>query len=91
MLILILTFSFCIIESDLIEYFKEFGIVVDGIVMRDRATQRGRGFGFVKMQFETKEKAQENKFKLIEINNSKGHVINEKVVDVKSADDFIKP
>ena len=54
---------FCI-ESDLIEYFKKFGIVADAIVMRDRATQRGRGFGFVKMQFENKERAQESKLEI---------------------------
>ena len=45
------------------------------------------------MQFENKDKAQENKMKLIEINSNrdKGHFINEKRVDVKSADDFVKP
>lgn len=61
--------------------------------MRDRATGRGRGFGFVKMQFENKEKAQENKIKLVAINadRDQGHFINEKRVDVKSADDYVKP
>ena len=42
-------------EADLIQYFKGFGIVADAIVMRDRATGKGRGFGFVKMQFANKE------------------------------------
>jgi hypothetical protein len=56
--------------------------------MRDRVTQRGRGFGFVKMQFENKEKAQDGKQKILETNASKGHFINEKKVDVKSADDY---
>ena len=50
-------FLFIILESDLIEYFKEHGIVVDAIVMRDRHTNKGRGFGFVKMRFETFDKA----------------------------------
>jgi hypothetical protein len=60
--------------------------------MRDRATHRGRGFGFVKMQFDNKDKAQENKVKIISINQTqKGHVINDKKVDVKSADDYVKP
>ena len=61
--------------------------------MRDRTTQRGRGFGFVKMQFENKEKAQENKLKLLSINSDRdsGHYINDKRVDVKSADDYVKP
>jgi len=40
-----------VLEADMIEYFKQFGVVADAIVMRDRATGRGRGFGFVKMQF----------------------------------------
>jgi len=37
--------------------------------MREKQTQRGRGFGFVKMQFENKEKALENKTKLLAINS----------------------
>ena len=67
--------------------------MADAIVMRDRTTGRGRGFGFVKMQFENKDKAQENKMKLLAINSDRdnGHFINEKRVDVKSADDFVKP
>ena len=81
------------LESDLIEFFKQFGVVADAIVMRDKQTGRGRGFGFVKMQFENKELAQENKFKLVSINKDeqRGHWINEKRVDVKSADDYQKP
>lgn len=60
--------------------------------MRDRQTNRGRGFGFVKMQFENRDKAHENKIKLIRVNaEGTGHIINEKRVDVKSADDYVKP
>lgn len=80
------------IESDLIEYFKQYGIVADAIVMRDRQTNRGRGFGFVKMQFENRDKAYENKNNLLQMNvEGRGHMINEKRVDCKSADDFVKP
>ena len=45
------------------------------------------------MRFETYDKAQENKLRIIKINyaNEPGHWINEKRVDVKSADDFVKP
>jgi len=80
-------------EADLIEYFKTFGIVADAIVMRDRVTGKGRGFGFVKMQFANKDKAQEKKKELMSINSdlSRGHIINNKKVDVKSADDYVKP
>lgn len=42
------------------------------------------------MQFESKEKALENKLNLLKINHEQGHVINGKRVDVKSADDYIK-
>lgn len=61
--------------------------------MRDKQTLRGRGFGFVKMQFENQEKAQYHKQKMVNINKDKsqGHFINDKRVDVKSADDYIKP
>ena len=40
------------------------------------------------MQFENKEKAQDGKQKILETNAGKGHFINEKKVDVKSADDY---
>jgi RNA recognition motif-containing protein len=32
-------------------YFQEFGKVENTIVMRDKATGRGRGFGFVLVSF----------------------------------------
>jgi len=75
----------------MIEYFKDLGTVEDAIVMRDKQTLKGRGFGFVKMRFETFNMAQENKFRIIKINSEKGHFINQKRVDVKSADDYVKP
>jgi hypothetical protein len=59
--------------------------------MRDKQTLKGRGFGFVKLRFETFAKAQENKMRIIQINTDKGHFINQKRVDVKSADDYVKP
>ena len=45
------------------------------------------------MQFADKEKAQDKKRELLSINSdmSRGHIINNKKVDVKSADDYIKP
>jgi len=80
-------------EHDMKTYFQQFGIVVDTIVMRERATKRGRGFGFVKMQFKDRQDAEVNKIKLLKINqdSQQGHYINEKRVDVKSADDYVKP
>jgi RNA recognition motif-containing protein len=36
-------------EHDLLQYFSQYGIVGDAIVMRDKVTFRGRGFGFVKI------------------------------------------
>ena len=60
--------------------------------MRDRHTQRGRGFGFVKMQFDNKDKARDNKEKILSYNRSQsGHSINDKKVDVKCADTYVKP
>ena len=46
------------------------------------------------MRFDNKELAQENKNKLLSVNYrnpADGHKINNKVVDVKSADDYVKP
>ncbi|PIC36606.1 hypothetical protein B9Z55_015534 [Caenorhabditis nigoni] len=34
-------------KEQLREYFTQFGPVVDTVVMKDNATQRSRGFGFV--------------------------------------------
>lgn len=38
-------------------YFQEFGKVENTIVMRDRATGRGRGFGFVLVGFTDEDEA----------------------------------
>ena len=46
------------------------------------------------MHFENKDLAQENKAKLLSSyfrNPADGHKINGKLVDVKSADDYVKP
>ena len=45
----IFTANFLWLEPELIEFFSQYGKVADAIVMKDRQTQRGRGFGFVKM------------------------------------------
>ena len=71
-------------------YFQQFGKVENTIVMRDRMTQRGRGFGFVLLSFTSEDEAQQIKRRIIGINNNKqegGHYIMDKRVDVKSADD----
>lgn len=34
-------------EDRLKEYFQSFGAVVEAVIMKDRATGRARGFGFV--------------------------------------------
>ena len=36
-----------IFAEKLIEYYKQFGEVVDGIIMKDKMTDRPRGFGFI--------------------------------------------
>lgn len=69
-------------------YFQQFGTVLDQIVMRDKNTNRGRGFGFVKMSFKDEEEAQRAKEQIINQNQYPGHIILDKKVDVKSADDF---
>jgi RNA recognition motif-containing protein len=71
----------------LIKYFGIFGRVDNAIVMRDKETQRGRGFGFVLLSFKDEEDAQNLKKKIIMQNVNEGHYILNKQVDVKSAED----
>jgi len=42
-------------------YFQTFGKVENTIVMRDRTTGRGRGFGFVLVSFKDEEEAIQQK------------------------------
>ena len=71
-------------------YFQSFGKVENSIVMRDKITQRGRGFGFVLLSFGDEDEAQEAKQKILQKNQNRaeGHFILDKRVDVKSADDY---
>jgi RNA recognition motif-containing protein len=53
----------------LIKYFGIFGRVDNAIVMRDKETQRGRGFGFVLLSFKDEEDAQNLKKKILFVNH----------------------
>jgi RNA recognition motif-containing protein len=55
-------------ESDLMNHFQTFGKVDNAIVMRDKITQRGRGFGFVLLTFNDEDEAQEAKKKILDKN-----------------------
>ncbi|AHB40472.1 RNA-binding protein [candidate division WWE3 bacterium RIFOXYC2_FULL_42_13] len=44
-------------DQDLAQAFSQFGTVVSSAVIKDKATRRSKGFGFV--EFESEEKAQE--------------------------------
>jgi RNA recognition motif-containing protein len=65
-----LLYSDYFIENDLFQYFSQFGQVADAIVMREKATGRGRGFSFVKMVFKDEDEAQQMKQEIIDQNNS---------------------
>lgn len=69
-------------------YFEVFGKVENTIVMRDKATGRGRGFGFVLVSFRDEAEARQKKDQIINQNKNPGHMIMGKRVDVKSADDY---
>ena len=49
--------AYATVENDLNDYFSSFGKVEKSVVMRDRITQRGRGFGFVLLTFKNEEEA----------------------------------
>ena len=34
-------------DASFLEYFEQYGAVVDSVVLLDRKTKRSRGFGFV--------------------------------------------
>ena len=69
-------------------YFRTYGKVENTIVMRDKVTKRGRGFGFVLLSFPDEEEALDAKGKILSKNREDGHMILDKRVDVKSADDY---
>jgi len=75
-------------EQELLQYFEKYGKVENTIVMRDKATGRGRGFGFVLVSFADESEAIDAKQQILQQNRDKGHFIMEKRVDVKSADDY---
>ena len=50
--------AFSTSEQHLQNYFQKFGKVENTIVMREKVTQRGRGFGFVLLSFEDESEAQ---------------------------------
>lgn len=56
--------------------------------MREKTTGRGRGFGFVRMIFKDEDEAQAVKEQIIKQNQTSGHFLMDKKVDVKSADDY---
>lgn len=75
-------------ENDMGDYFGELGKVENTIVMRDKITNRGRGFGFVLLSFKDEEAAKQAKAGILDLNRTDGHFILNKRVDVKSADDY---
>lgn len=75
-------------EGELAQFFTGFGKVENTIVMRDKATGRGRGFGFVLLSLPDEQGAIDMKQSILGKNRSPGHFIMDKRVDVKSADDY---
>lgn len=41
------TYTQTVSDGQFLEFFKQFGPVIDSVVMLDRTTKRSRGFGFV--------------------------------------------
>jgi hypothetical protein len=80
--------AFSTTENELLTYFQDYGKVENTIVMRDKATGRGRGFGFVLVSFTDEQAAVDAKHRILQVNRQPGHFILEKRVDVKSADDY---
>lgn len=62
-------------EAELMGYFQEFGKVENTIVMRDKATGRGRGFGFVLVSFRDENEAKQKKDQILNMNKNPGHMI----------------
>jgi RNA recognition motif-containing protein len=47
-----LLFFFPVTEGEFREFFEQFGVLIDSVVMFDRDTGRSRGFGFVTFEDE---------------------------------------
>jgi RNA recognition motif-containing protein len=62
-------------EQELMAYFEAFGKVENTIVMRDKATGRGRGFGFVLVTFRDENEAKQKKDQILNQNKQPGHII----------------
>jgi RNA recognition motif-containing protein len=78
-------------EDCFTDYFSEFGSIIDVVVMRDRATRKSRGFGFV--TFDQPEAVDavmafghEPGVDGSQLDSSSFHVINEKNAEIKRAD-----
>ena len=63
-------------EDEFKRYFKQFGNIIDVVVMSDHISKRTRGFGFITFDFEEAvDKVLMNDF----------HELHEKMVEVKRA------
>ncbi|CAL4112423.1 unnamed protein product, partial [Meganyctiphanes norvegica] len=66
--------SFNTTDDSLKEFFEEFGQVVDVVVMKDKQTQRSRGFGFVTFSVSSM---------VDEVQKKRPHKIDGRVVETK--------
>ncbi|XP_052196144.1 heterogeneous nuclear ribonucleoprotein 1-like [Diospyros lotus] len=64
-------------DEEFKNYFERFGVVTDGVVMRDKLTSKSRGFGFI--TFDSEEVANN-------VLKDKFHELNQKHVEVKRAE-----
>lgn len=63
-------------DESLIKYFEKYGEVVDSVVIKDKATDRSKGFGFV--TYQTEEEADS-------CMAERPHFLDERQIDVKRA------
>jgi len=66
-------------SESLAKYFSKFGQVADAVVMRDKATTRSRGFGFVRFDTNGGQGAMDQVFQCLD------HRLEGKWIDVKKA------
>jgi RNA recognition motif-containing protein len=72
------------VESDIEDYFSDYGKVVDVAIMRDKHTGKSRGFAFVTFKERNRESARILTQRMIKPPTP--HIVQNRVIEVREGD-----